>query len=376
MHELHCLSGGELDRFLTRQKATAFIPGEVDFSAQLRDILDKASRLVPAESGSILLDDPITKQPDRAANELCFVASFGPAAVALPGRRIAAAEGIVGRVYRSGQPHLSEDVHHDGSFSTEVDEDTGHRTRTVVAVPISIGSTVCGVIELINRADGAPFSPRDLLLLETFASYTSSALQNALDARRAAELARRDDLTGLANDRWLHQRLVEMLGDADATGRPCALIFFDLDGFKAVNDTHGHLAGSQVLREVGFLLRRLLPGDEAVLSRYGGDEFVIGIPGADLATGTETARTVLSAIAGNVFLDRSYAEGLPALDLRGAITASVGVAAYTPSPGDLEPPRVKEAALLRRADAAMYAAKARGKNCVVTAEEMEAIAVA
>jgi diguanylate cyclase (GGDEF)-like protein len=367
MRELHCLGGGELDRFLTRQKASAFIPGEVDFAAQLRDILDKAGQLVPAESGSILLDDPLTKQPERAGNELCFVASFGPAAECLPGRRIAAVDGIVGRVYRDGEPHLSENVRHDRSFSTQVDQDTGHQTRTVVAVPISIGSTVCGVIELINRADGDAFSPRDLLLLQIFASYTSSALQNALDARRAAELARRDDLTGLANDRWLHQRLVEMLADADATGRGCALIFFDLDGFKAVNDTHGHLAGSQVLREVGFLLRRLIPSEDAVLSRYGGDEFVIGIPGAGLGAGTETAHAVRAAIEANVFLDRSYAEGLPALHLRGAITASVGVAAYLPCDDGL-PPRTKESALLRRADAAMYAAKARGKNQVVAAE--------
>ena len=370
MRQLHCLGPAELDRFLARQKASAFIPGEVDFAVQLREILEKAGELVPCEAGSILLDDPVVKHPERERNELCFVAAFGSAAAALPGRRIAAVDGIVGRVYRTGRAHLSQDAQHDADFSARVDEDTGHHTQSIVAVPISIGSTVCGVIELINRADGAPFTRRDLLLLEIFASYTSSALQNALDARRAAELARRDDLTGLANDRWLHQRLVEILGDADATGRGCALIFFDLDGFKAVNDTLGHLAGSQVLREVGFLLKRLIPDEAAVLSRYGGDEFVVGLPATDAAAGVETAHAIRAAIAANVFLDRGYGEGLPPLNLQGAITASVGVAAYTPAK-DSVAPRIKESALLRRADRAMYEAKARGKNCVVAAEQME-----
>ncbi|HET6764286.1 MAG TPA: sensor domain-containing diguanylate cyclase [Longimicrobiaceae bacterium] len=366
MRDLHCLTGADLDRFLARQKANAFFPGEVDFAAQLREILDKAGELVPAESGCILLDDPLLKQADRARNELCFVAAYGPASPALPGRRFPASDGIAGRVYRSGQAHLSQDAQHDRDFSMEVDQETGHRTHSMVAVPISIGATVCGVIELINRTDGVPFNRRDLLLLEIFASYTSSALQNALDARRAAELARRDDLTGLANDRWLHQRLVQILAEADAAGEPCSLIFFDLDGFKAVNDRHGHLAGSQVLREVGFLLTRVVTTPGAVLSRYGGDEFVIGLPRTSTPTAAECAEAIRLAIAENVFLDRTYGDGLPALDLRNAITASVGVATHAASRDGI-PHQLKEAALLRRADTAMYDAKARGKNQVVVA---------
>jgi diguanylate cyclase (GGDEF)-like protein len=368
MRELHSLGASELERFLERQKASAAVPGQVDFGAQLREILEKAAELVPSESGSILLDDPREKRPDRELNELCFVACFGSASAGLPGRRIGAAEGIVGRVYRTGSPHLSQDVSRDASFSTDVDRDTGHHTRTIVAVPISIGRTVCGVIELVNRLDGEPFTRRDLLLLEIFASYTSSALQNALDARRSADLARRDDLTGLANDRWLHQRLVEILAQADAEGRECALIFLDLDGFKAVNDAHGHLAGSQVLREVGFLLRRVVARDDAVLSRYGGDEFVVGLPETALTEAVDVAQAIREAIGGNVFLGRSYGEGLPALSLSGTISASVGVASHVPGADAANSTaRAAETDLLRRADAAMYEAKARGKNQVFVA---------
>ncbi|HEX5724984.1 MAG TPA: GAF domain-containing protein, partial [Longimicrobiaceae bacterium] len=223
--QLHSLEPGELERFLQRQKAAASLGGDIDLGLQLRQILEKARELVPSESGSILLDDPLRKVDDRARNDLCFVAAFGPASEHLAGQQLSAAEGIVGQVYRTGQPHLSSDVSADRIFSREIDARTGHLTRSIVAAPIAIGSTVCGVIELVNRLEGTYFTDRDLVILEIFASYTSSTLQNALDAKRAHELARRDDLTGLYNDRWLHHRLVEVITGADASGEACSLIF-------------------------------------------------------------------------------------------------------------------------------------------------------
>ncbi|HEX8430666.1 MAG TPA: sensor domain-containing diguanylate cyclase, partial [Longimicrobium sp.] len=360
--EIQALPPAELERFLQRQKAGGKLP-EIDLGAQLRQILDKACELVPAECGSIFLDDPLRKVDDRASNELYAVAAFGMDD-ALPGRGIAAGDGIVGRVYRGGEPHLSADVHSDPVTAEPADRRLGALTRSVVAVPITIGSTVCGVIELVNRRDGSPFTERDLTLLQIFASYTSSTLQNALDAKRANELARRDDLSGLYNDRWMHVRVMEMIERADATGRECVLIFFDLDHFKQVNDSYGHLSGSQVLREIGFLLRRVLDIEEAILCRYGGDEFVVGLPDTTARDGAVVGELVRYAIEDATYLDREYGAGLPPLNLRGVITASVGVASYRPGRWT-GAPYEKESFLLRDADSAMYAAKARGKNCVV-----------
>jgi diguanylate cyclase len=119
-----------------------------------------------------------------------------------------------------------------------------------------------------------------------------------------------------------------------------------------------------VLREVGFLLKRTVDREGAILSRYGGDEFVIGLPDTPLAGSCEIGERVRAAIAGTTFLDRSHGESLPALFLTGVVSASVGVASYVPR-GSPAPAHEKESDLLRRSDAAMYAAKARGKNCVV-----------
>ena len=366
MIEYNSLAPQELARFLDRHKASFSLKSEVDLDVVLREILRKAYEFVPSESGCILLDDPYRKVPERRDNDLVFISTFGPGSRELLGTRLSASRGIAGRVYETGKSYLSEDVGNDQYFFRDIADSIGHQPFSIVCVPIYIGKNVCGVLELINRHGTGVFSERDMTLLEIFAGYTSFMLQNALDARRAHELAKRDDLTGLYNDRWFHVRLAEEMETSRETGVECSLIFMDLDNFKFVNDQHGHLAGSQVLREVGFLLKRTLQKiDCAVISRYGGDEFVIILPGHGLEAGAEVAEKVRSAIAETVFLPNDYGFGLPAVKLTGLLSASIGIASYVPPKSGPVKPEHARNDLLRRADAAMYEAKSRGKNLVV-----------
>jgi diguanylate cyclase (GGDEF)-like protein len=370
MIQFHSLENPQLERFLERHKAGLSLKDEVDLDLVLRQILQKANEFVPSESGSILLDDPFRKVGSRGDNELVFIATFGESSRDLVGQRLSARHGIVGRVYQSGTPYLAGDVEKDPNFYGEIDEQIGHKTHSVVAVPVYIGKHVCGVLELINRLEGKSFTRRDMTLLEIFAGYTSFTLQNALDAKRAHELAKKDDLTGLYNDRWFHVRLTETLTEARETGEEAVLIFLDLDRFKLVNDCHGHLAGSQVLREVGFILKRVVQRPNATVARYGGDEFVMILPNTTLDQGAAICADICRTIEQTTFLEREWGFSMPPLRLRGVLSASIGIAAFVPEERantlsiDLE-----KSELLRRADAAMYRAKSLGRNRFIVWDE-------
>ena len=365
MIQFHSLEISQLERFLERHKSGLVLGAEVDLDLVLRAILEKAFEFVPSESGSILLDDPIRKMASRRENELVFIATFGDSSRELIGQRLSAQHGIVGQVYQTGTPYLSPDVESDSNFYRQIDQQLGHKTHSVVAVPVYIGKHVCGVLELINRLDGKTFTQRDMTLLEIFAGYTSFTLQNALDAKRAHELAKKDDLTGLYNDRWFNVRLTETLAEARETGREAVLIFMDLDQFKLINDCHGHLAGSQVLREVGFILKRIIQRGDATVARYGGDEFVMILPDTKVEEGLAVCEEIREAVASNVFLSREWGYHMPPMHLGGIISASIGVAQHIPDPKGTRSLDMEKNELVKRADAAMYRAKSAGKNQVV-----------
>jgi diguanylate cyclase (GGDEF)-like protein len=371
MIQFHSLEIPQLERFLERHRSGLPFQGEIDLDLILRQILQKANEFVPSESGSILLDDPFRKMASRHENELVFIATFGDAGRDLVGHRLSAKQGIAGQVYQTGTPRLSADVEGDVFFYPEIDQKLGHKTHSVVCVPVYIGKHVCGVLELINRLDGKAFTDRDKTLLEIFAGYTSFTLQNALDGKRAHELARKDDLTGLFNDRWFHMRLTDAVAESRQSGKTALLLFMDLDQFKVVNDKHGHLAGSQVLREVGFLLKRIVQSANSTVARYGGDEFVMILPDTRLDDGLKVAEEMCVAIAGTTFLDREWALNNPPLHLSGILSASIGIAEYAPTADASIPVELEKSDLLRRADAAMYRAKSLGKNQVVVSRAGE-----
>ena len=191
--------------------------------------------------------------------------------------------------------------------------------------------------ELLNRQGSGSYSDHDRNLLEIFADYIAIAIQNVLDGKLAYEYAKRDNLTGLYNDRYLHSALEVAIGDCRGSGADLALLFLDLDYFKRVNDTHSHLAGSQVLREFGQMLRRRVAESGAVVARYGGDEFVVVVPHAGRAEAMALAESLREEVRRAVFCSEPGEIQHQPLHLRG-LTCSVGVATLhrtIPSDADL-----------------------------------------
>lgn len=361
------LNDVDMSKLLLRHRHPDSLPDELSLATLFREVLRLSGRFVPAESGSVLIDDPVLKlqQPRRPEqNELVFVACFGEKAEQLLGKRVRADQGIVGQTYQTGEAYISSDVTQDPNFSSDVDKVTGHHTQSIISVPIRVGASTCGVLELINHRDRVNFVNEELELLKMLAGYISTSLQNILDAKRYQEETKRDDLTGLANDRHFNHQLTEELKRADREHVDLCVIFLDLDHFKEVNDEYGHLTGSQTLQRIGLVLASAVGTERATVARYGGDEFVVVVPNADRRQALRLAESSRHRIETAVLVIQQGNDLAEPITIAGRITASIGVASYRDLDRNDRPLGTVKNDLIRRADQAMYLAKAAGKNRV------------
>ncbi|MCW5579809.1 MAG: diguanylate cyclase [Luteimonas sp.] len=168
---------------------------------------------------------------------------------------------------------------------------------------------------------------------------------------RLRDSSRRDALTGLYNRSYFHEGFDEQLAECREGRRPLSLLMIDLDHFKSINDRHGHLVGDDCLRWAAQRIGKVLRQHDALLARFGGEEFVVVLPGHDLRSAVAVAEELRQALAGEPCVSQ---------DLRLRISASIGVHTITPEAGD----DIDDA--LETADRALYAAKANGRDCVRT----------
>jgi len=200
-------------------------------------------------------------------------------------------------------------------------------------------------------------STREELLARVRTHLALCRAQQALKASRARyrELSFVDDLTGLYNTRYLYKNLQTHFDKQP--GHPLTVVFTDIDNFKRVVDTYGHLNGSRAIAELAAVVKGLLPKECYGVS-YGGDEFVLVLAGHDRRTGGQVAEQIRAAIADNRFL---VSQGL---EVR--LTVSCGMASSPEDANDL-------VNLLGNADHALFETKRRGKNAVVAYAEMKVV---
>lgn len=324
---------------------------------ELREVLNlvmqKVSSLLQPRNWSLLLQDERT-------GKLYFEIVVGEGAEVLKSLQLSPTEGIAGTVFSSGQARLVPDVHRDPAFAPRFDEASAFNTRSVLAVPLVARGRVLGLIELVNGPSDPPFSNDDLTTLTAIADYAAIAIENARNYQRVQELTITDEHTGLYNVRHLRAQLEIEVKRSARFHHPLSLVFMDLDHFKHVNDTHGHLVGSATLKEVGELLTATSRHPLDHVFRYGGDEFALLL----VETGADGAVAIAQRIR-EAFHARHFGQA-QGLDFR--LTASFGVATY--------PDHALSAMdLVRAADFAMYAAKARGRDDVCAAERLPASAL-
>jgi diguanylate cyclase (GGDEF)-like protein len=365
---VRCISSAKLAHFLKREPRSSTV-ADLDLDSIFRELLQRANDFLPSEAGTIYLDDPLDVDEDGKTLSLVVIAGFGPKSEDLMEERFSVDRGIIGEVHRTGKPYSSSEPLADPIFRSGPGLRIGFEINSVVSAPLRADDRTIGVIELLNHSSGEGYTAADLGLLGIFAQTISLAVVNAIDAQRAKEIAKRDELTALYNDRYLHGRLSKIIHDAVEKNTECGIIFLDLDHFKEVNDSHGHLVGSRLLSEVGATLKQIIPGN-GLAARYGGDEFVIALPGAGRQETYWVAETIRQNIADRAFRISSEPEKTESgadLELECVVTCSIGIATLQTdvmpelSSENGNAARAKDE-LLRKADTCMYAAKELGRN--------------
>ncbi len=240
-----------------------------------------------------------------------------------------------------------------GAFNRHQDGWPKFETGSYVAVPIHRGGRTRGVLVLLRSEGRPPFGIPDLLSAELLAEAVGLRMDGEERLQALARLARTDGLTQLANYRCLREILPAACARAHDLGEPLSLVMVDVDNLKHVNDRYGHLAGSEVLRRMGRVLARYVRGDD-IVAKYGGDEFVIILPGATREEAIAVAERVREAVASEV-------TGPTPQD---RISCSSGIACYPEDGTDY-------ASLIGAADRALFSAKIRGRNAVVSCREEE-----
>src|SRR5215469_1272373 len=338
---LDLAEGSEVSVFHELGKA---LTSSLQLDQVLRTIMEKINEVLHPDTWSLLL-------MDQDKGELYFQIATGKGAEALKDVRIKIGQGLAGWVAQTGQHVVVPDTSKDSRFFAKVDERTKMETRSIVAVPVRFRDHCLGVIELINCVGPEGFSKRDLVLLEALADYAAIAIENARHVQRIHELTITDDCTTLYNARHLNFMLDTEIYRSHRYAFEFSLIFIDLDHFKNVNDTYGHLMGSKLLSEIGQAIKdkcRLID----LAFRYGGDEFVVLLPQTSKENALGVARRLHKLIGETAWLKEA--------ELNIHITASVGIASY---PTDSR----TKAELLHLADEAMYLVKNTTRDRVAAA---------
>lgn len=305
---------------------------------QLHEIvLELVAGQVRAQTSALALYDP-------SEDALAIVATRGYPAPIVEHLRIRSGEGVIGRGYQSGRPLLE-------NSSPNVARRLRYRTDSYMVLPITCGTQRFGVIALTDRSDGQRFDARDFAAARLMVAVAATAFDRERLRERLrdlTELATVDPVTQLFNRRFFEARLDAEVERARRQNQELALLLIDIDDFKRVNDTRGHLHGDHVLREVADLLRAGVRIFD-VCARYGGEEFVIVMPTASVTIAQQVAERIRMRI------ERSFSNESP------PVTISVGV-------GMLDSAHTADE-LVDIADHALIAAKRAGKNRVYTGSE-------
>lgn len=251
-------------------------------------------------------------------------------------------------VLRHTSPLLIEDIKKDFRFDIEKLSLQDKRTiSSLISCPLLSENKLVGILR-IDSIQPNSYSQDDLRLLSAIADLGAVALENAELFQRTQDLAIHDELTSLYTKGYLLERLKEECKRSIRYNKPLSLLMLDIDHFKAYNDKFGHTAGDILLKQLANFITDFLKDDNAIISRFGGEEFCVAISGQDRSRVLQRAEALRLHIAKKeIILRRQEAR----------ITVSIGVSIFPQDAAD-------EDELILKADKALYEAKGQGRNKV------------
>src|SRR3989440_7918518 len=283
-----------------RSRIFGQLAGSIDLDEVLSRTLEAAGALRGADAALLLLPDPTEGKPVVATLGLSVEEAERHAITGPPDGRLARSI-TMSYTYPQLEREAGENaVIHAG-----------------LAVPMSGEDGSIGYLTIFTRQSGQEFSEDDVRELETLATHAGPAIENARRFREARQLADLDALTGLHNRRFFHETLSREVARAHRYDRHLALIVFDLDDFKEINDKIGHLAGDSVLAEAAQRMRSVVRSAD-IACRVGGDEFSVVLPESSLQDADQLYRRIQTAVssrsigqAGTLYLSPGVAELRP-----------------------------------------------------------------
>ncbi len=314
-----------------------------DLKRLISVILDKAIETVNAEKGSLMLYDPSDntlqvkvvyglkeKNDEEAINNGIIEC-----------RKMSPDSGIAGKVFTERRSIITNLGGLDPRFS-QLSE--GNNISSLICVPLVAKGECIGIINITNKKNGKLFNKKDLEFVEALANQAAIAVDNA----QLYELATKDGLTKLYIHRHFYLLLESEMKRVQRYHHVLTLLMMDIDNFKHVNDTYGHLAGDMVLKEIASAISKTIRHVD-IAARYGGEEFTVILPETNALNGViiaERIRQKISEIKVNVSEDLTISP-----------TVSIGVAEYPNASEDIT-------GLIDASDKALYASKENGKNCI------------
>jgi two-component system, cell cycle response regulator len=308
----------------------------------------RRTRVLGELSGTIDLDEVITRTLDATAS----LPGVDAVVVSVGGEEALVTASGLGALEQAASITGPPDGAVPRSIAVEYEYPAGEaqagpRIRAGLAVPLANDGAQLGYLSAYSRTGREAFADAGAMELEELARRAGPAIDNARRFREARQLADLDALTGLHNRRYFHEMLEREVARAQRYNRSLALVVFDLDDFKAINDRIGHLAGDGVLAEAADRVRDVVRSAD-IACRVGGDEFAVILPESSLEDADQLYKRLELAIS-----TRPVAQA-------GRLHVSAGVAELRPDDDTIS--------FFERADEALYRAKGAGKATIVAVE--------